>query len=135
MYSRTSFICKYKTSTLTQFLKPCDILNLVVQNVFYVQWYVESEFTQNSCTSEINPVLRLSNFFIIPRSDFLRLDFVHLNFAQNTFFRSRKRSWTTYGRKRQPWAKIRGVTHEFQYQRSTVWIQSLAQFYKEPIYF
>ena len=42
-----SFIYKYKTSTLTPFVKPHDILNLAVQNVFYVQSYMESVFTYN----------------------------------------------------------------------------------------
>ena len=36
LYSRMSFIYKYKTSTLTPFVKPCNILNLAKQNVFYV---------------------------------------------------------------------------------------------------
>ena len=42
-----SFIYKYKTSTLTPFVKPCDILNLAIQNIFYTQLYVESAFTYN----------------------------------------------------------------------------------------
>ena len=40
-------IYKYKTSTLTPFVKPRDILNLTVQNVFYIQAYEESIFTYN----------------------------------------------------------------------------------------
>ena len=42
-----SFIYKYKTYTLTPFVKPCKILNLAVKNIFYVQLYVESAFTYN----------------------------------------------------------------------------------------
>ena len=34
LYSRMSFIYKYETSTLSPFVKPCDILNLAVRNVF-----------------------------------------------------------------------------------------------------
>ena len=45
--SRKSFIYKYKTSTLTPFVKPWDILNLATKNVFYIQMYVESAFTNN----------------------------------------------------------------------------------------
>ena len=37
-------IYKYKTSTLTPFVKPCDVVNLAKQNVFYVQSCVESAF-------------------------------------------------------------------------------------------
>ena len=40
-----SFICKFKTSTITAFVKPCNVLNLAVWKVFYVQLYVESAFT------------------------------------------------------------------------------------------
>ena len=47
MYSRTSFIYKYETSTLTPFVKPSNILNIAIQNVFYVQSYVESAFMYN----------------------------------------------------------------------------------------
>ena len=36
LYSRMSFIFMYETSTLTPFVKPCDILNLAVQNIFYI---------------------------------------------------------------------------------------------------
>ena len=42
-----SFIYNNKKSTLTPFVKLCDILNLAVQNIFYVQSYVESAFTYN----------------------------------------------------------------------------------------
>ena len=42
-----SFIYRYETSTLTPFVKPHDILNLAVQNVFYIQLYVESAFMFN----------------------------------------------------------------------------------------
>ena len=42
-----SFIYKYKTSTLTSFVKPCNVLNLVIQIVVYIQSYVESAFTYN----------------------------------------------------------------------------------------
>ena len=42
-----SFFCKYKTSTLTPFVKPHDILNLAVQNAFYIQTFVESAFMNN----------------------------------------------------------------------------------------
>ena len=45
LYSRMSFIYKYETSTLTPFVKPRNILNLAVQDVFYVQLYMESAFT------------------------------------------------------------------------------------------
>ena len=34
MYSIMSFIYKYETSTLTPFIKPRNILNLAVQNIF-----------------------------------------------------------------------------------------------------
>ena len=37
LYPRTSFIYKCKTSTLTPFVKPRDILNLDIKNIFYVQ--------------------------------------------------------------------------------------------------
>ena len=47
LYSRMSFIYRYNTSTLTPFVKPCIILNLALQNVFYVQLYMESTFTYN----------------------------------------------------------------------------------------
>ena len=47
LYSRMSFIYKYKTSTFTPFVKPCNMLNLAVWNIFYVQSYVESAFTFN----------------------------------------------------------------------------------------
>ena len=48
LYSRMSFICKYKTSTLTPFVKPCNILNLAIQNIFYTQLLcMESAFTYN----------------------------------------------------------------------------------------
>ena len=48
LYSRMSFIYKEKPSTLTPFVKPRDILNLSIQNVFYIQSYVESAFTYNT---------------------------------------------------------------------------------------
>ena len=38
---------KYETSTPTPFVKPRDVLNLAVQNVFYMQSFVESAFTYN----------------------------------------------------------------------------------------
>ena len=38
---------KYETSTLTPFVKPRSILNLAIQNVFYIQSYVESAFMYN----------------------------------------------------------------------------------------
>ena len=44
---RTLFIYKYKTYTLTPFVKPRNILNLAIQNVFNIQLYVESAFTYN----------------------------------------------------------------------------------------
>ena len=47
LYSRKSFIYKYKTFTLTPFVKPQDILNLTIQNIFYIQLYVESAFMNN----------------------------------------------------------------------------------------
>ena len=47
MYSRKSFIYKYKTSTLTPFVKPRNVLNLAIQNLFYVQSNVEYGFTYN----------------------------------------------------------------------------------------
>ena len=34
LYSRMSFIYKYKTSTFTPFVKPCNMLNLAVWNIF-----------------------------------------------------------------------------------------------------
>ena len=42
-----SFIYKYKTSTLTPFVKPHNVLNLAVQKIFYVQLYMESAFMYN----------------------------------------------------------------------------------------
>ena len=42
-----SFIYKYKISTLTAFVKPHNILNLAVQNLFNVQLCVEYAFTYN----------------------------------------------------------------------------------------
>ena len=30
---------EYKTSTHTPFVKPCNVLNLAIQNIFYVQSY------------------------------------------------------------------------------------------------
>ena len=47
LYSRMSCLYKYKTSTLTPFVKPRNTLNLAVQNVFYVKMYAESAFTYN----------------------------------------------------------------------------------------
>ena len=47
LYSRMSFIFMYETSTLTPFVKPCDILNLAIRNIFYIQLYVESAFMYN----------------------------------------------------------------------------------------
>ena len=47
LYSRKSFIFKYKTSTLTPFVNPRVIVNLAIWNVFYVQAYVESAFMYN----------------------------------------------------------------------------------------
>ena len=47
LYSRTSLIYKYETSTITPFVKPCAVLNLDIQIVFYLQSYVESTFTCN----------------------------------------------------------------------------------------
>ena len=44
---KMSFIYKYKTPTLTPFVKPRDVLNLTVQNIFYVQSYAESTFMYN----------------------------------------------------------------------------------------
>ena len=51
------FIYKYETSTLTPFVKPHNILNLAAQNIFYVQSYVESNFTYNLGS---NPTIRQS---------------------------------------------------------------------------
>ena len=42
-----SFIDKYETSTLTPFVKPHNILNLAIPNIFYIQLYMESAFTFN----------------------------------------------------------------------------------------
>ena len=47
LYSRMSFIYNSKIPTLTPFVKPCNILNLAIQNIFYIQLYVESAFTYN----------------------------------------------------------------------------------------
>ena len=47
-HSRTSFIFKYKTSTLPPLVKPHNILNLAVQNVFYVKSFKESAFLYNT---------------------------------------------------------------------------------------
>ena len=47
LYSRTSFVYKCEASTLTPFVKPWKILNLAVQNGFYIQSYEESAFTCN----------------------------------------------------------------------------------------
>ena len=57
MNSRTSFIYKYETSTLTPFEKQHNVLNLAVRNIFYIQLYVESAFTYNpGLTIEEGPV-------------------------------------------------------------------------------
>ena len=42
-----SFIYKYKTLTLTPFVKPHKILKLPVQNIFYIKLYMESAFMYN----------------------------------------------------------------------------------------
>ena len=44
---KMSFIYKYITSAFNPFVKPCDILNLAVWNIFYIQLYMESTFTYN----------------------------------------------------------------------------------------
>ena len=54
MYSRRSFIYKYDTSTLTPFVKQCNILNLAVLKVFYIQLYVESTFKYNPWLTNIS---------------------------------------------------------------------------------
>jgi len=63
LYSRTSFIYKDKTSTLTPFVKPRDILNLSIQNVFYIQSYVESAFTYNPGSTLNQNTANTSNSF------------------------------------------------------------------------
>ena len=47
LYSRTAFIYNYNTSTLTPIVKPCNILNLAVQNILFKQSYMESTFMFN----------------------------------------------------------------------------------------
>ena len=47
LYSRMPFIYKYETATLNPFVKPSNILKLAIQNIFYVQLYMESAFTYN----------------------------------------------------------------------------------------
>ena len=44
---KTSFTFKYKICTLTPFVKPCNVLNIAVWNIFYVQLYMESAFMYN----------------------------------------------------------------------------------------
>ena len=58
-----SFIYKYKTSTLNPFVKPRDILNLAIQNIFYIQSYVESTFTYNPGLTNILIVENSSKIF------------------------------------------------------------------------
>ena len=59
-----SFIYKYETSTLTPFVKPCNILNLATKNIFYIQLYVESAFTgSTNLFTGIGPVINLKNIF------------------------------------------------------------------------
>ena len=48
IHLKKPFIYKYKTSTLTPFVKPHEILNLALQNIFYAQLYMESYFTYNT---------------------------------------------------------------------------------------
>ena len=50
LYSRASFIYKFKTSTLTPFVKPRNLLNLAVRNIFlhfYIQSWVTLKNTLN----------------------------------------------------------------------------------------
>ena len=68
-----SFINKYETSTLTPFVKPHNVLNLAIQNVFYVPLYVESAFTYKLGSTKLfnqsaQRNLTLENFFIISAS-------------------------------------------------------------------
>ena len=69
LYSRTSFIYKYKAPTLTPYVKPRNILNLAVQNIFYVQLYVESAFTYNpgstGCTVLIETCSSFFSTFVL----------------------------------------------------------------------
>ena len=37
----------YATSTLTPIVKPHNVLNLAIQNIFYIQSYMESAFMYN----------------------------------------------------------------------------------------
>ena len=44
---------KAQTSTLTPFVKPRDIFNLAVQNIFYIQSYVYFAFMYNLGSTKI----------------------------------------------------------------------------------
>ena len=52
-----SFIYQYETSTLTPFVKPCNILNLAIQNICYVQSFMESAFLYNPRSTNITSAL------------------------------------------------------------------------------
>ena len=53
-----SFIYKYKTSTLTPFVKPHDVLNLAEQIVFNVLLLLESAFTYNPGSANLYVTVR-----------------------------------------------------------------------------
>ena len=75
LYSRMSFIYKYKTSTLTPFVKPHNVLNLAVQKIFYVQLYMESAFMYNPGLTQLNiGILRESNYFFAWKLKYLKYE-------------------------------------------------------------
>ena len=70
-----SFIYKYKTSTLTPFVKPHNVLNLAVQKIFYVQLYMESAFMYNPGLTQLNiGILRESNYFFAWKLKYLKYE-------------------------------------------------------------
>ena len=71
-----SFIYKYETCILNPFVKPSNTLNLAIQNIFYVQLYVESSFTYNPGLTFIFKADAVSN-------DNSSRIFLFLNFQNN----------------------------------------------------
>ena len=56
----------YKTSTLTSFVKPCNELNLAIQNVFSILLYMESAFTYNRGSTLLR--MNLSSQLLVVKS-------------------------------------------------------------------
>ena len=80
LYSRTSFIYKFKTSTLTPIVKPRNVLNLAIQKVFYIQLCMESAFTYNQgSTTSLAVFLGANGEEIFPINPSLVFGFVPLS--------------------------------------------------------